>query len=132
MVDTYSGSERRRFKRVPSKFFVTYRALDAVEAFMLFNNEEIDALMFDLSEGGMAIATSYDIPIATRLSIRFTLINKRAFNDSNKFRALSDIEGEVRNNNLLDENQHRLGIQFNSISEEDKLAIVNFVKNTVV
>ncbi len=132
MADTYIGSERRKFKRVPTKFLVTYTASDPAEAFILFNNEVIDALMFDLSEGGMAFTTSYDIPIATRLSIKFTLINRKAFSDSDKFKVLDDIEGEVRNNNLLDENQHRLGIQFSSISEKDKLAIVNFVRDTAI
>ncbi|MFC1666368.1 PilZ domain-containing protein [Candidatus Omnitrophota bacterium] len=132
MADTYSGSERRRFKRVPAKFLVTCKASNVAEALILFNNKKIDALMFDLSEGGMAIVTNDGIPIGTRLSIEFTLINDRAFNDSDKFRTLSEIKGEIRNDNLLDKNQHRLGIQFDSINRRDKLAIANFVKATII
>ena len=128
-IKIMADTERRRFKRMQAKFLATFKAFDAAEEFILFYNKEIYAVMFNLSEGGMAFTTSYDIPIATRLLMRFTLINRRTFSDSDKFRVLDNIEGKVCSNTLLDKNEHRIGIQFNNISKRDKLAIANFVKD---
>jgi c-di-GMP-binding flagellar brake protein YcgR len=127
MDSVYNGSDRRRHKRVKVNFIVIYGVRKPLKIIMFVGYSEFNALMLDLSEAGMAITTNYDIPISAILLIKFTLINTYADKD-NRVRSM-EITGEVRNNTLLEKNEHRLGICFTQITEEDKSAITNFVKN---
>lgn len=129
MDNAYDGPDRRRHKRVKVNFIVIYHVRKPLKILMFIGYREFSALMLDLSEGGMAITTNYDIPVSTILLIKFTLINTFADKDD-RVRSM-EITGEVRNNALLEKNEHRLGICFTQITEEDKSAIVNFVKNVV-
>jgi len=124
MEKSYSGRERRRHKRVKVSFIVVYRGRKPLDLFMIVGNQEMGAIMLDLSEGGMAIITEYDVPVSTVLSIKFTLINHEAA-DEDKIRAMS-MTGEVRHN-IPVKREHRLGISFTDISEEDRRAIASFV-----
>ena len=82
--------------------------------------------MLDLSDGGMAILTNIDIPVDTVLLIKFTLIN-RALKDDNRIIKVS-MTGAVCYNHLLENEEHRLGIQFTNISDYDKKSIAEFVR----
>ena len=85
--------------------------------------------MADLSEGGMAILTDYDIPILALLSIKFTLINTYAYDDNNRVHTL-EMQGDVCNNVLLETKEYRIGINFTRISEQNKRAIADFIKQS--
>lgn len=124
--DRYNGPERRKSKRLRVDFIVVYRVRRPIRLFMVIKNKEVSALMTDLSEGGMAILTDYDIPVSTTLLIKFTLINPPA--TENERVRMMEITGEVRYNTYLGNNEHRLGICFTHISKEDRTAIVNFIK----
>ncbi len=126
MVDIYSGPERRRSPRVRAEFVVIYKVDKPIEIRVRIGNKDVNALMLDLSGVGMAILTNCDIPVSTLLLIRFTLINHYA-EKSNRIRSM-EIVGEVRNNILLEANEHRLGIYFAKISEADRQAIEDFIK----
>ena len=126
MDNAYQGPERRQFLRVEVEFFVTYKVDRPVEVHAWISNKEINALMLDLSEAGMAIVTNFDIPMTTVLSLKFTLIDLQA--DQEKQVKLINMTGEVRNSALVENDEHRLGISFTEISEEDKSAIADFVK----
>jgi len=127
--DKYGGPDRRRSQRMRVDFIVVYRIRRPIRLFMVIKNKEVSALMADLSEGGMAILTSYDIPISTTLLIKFTLINPPA-TEYERLRMM-EIAGEVRYNTYLGNNEHRLGICFTHISKEDRAAIVNFIKTAI-
>ena len=126
MDNAYQGPERRQFLRVEVEFFVTYKVDRPVEVHAWISNKEINALMLDLSEAGMAIVTNFDIPMTTVLSLKFTLIDLHA--DQEKQVKLINMTGEVCNSTLVENDEHRLGISFTEISEEDKSAIADFVK----
>ena len=126
MDSAYQGSEKRKFARTEVKFIVYYEIDKPIKISMWIGNKEIGALMLDLSEAGMAIVTNYDIPAATALLIKFTLINLYA--DQEKKVKLINMTGEVRNSTLIENDERRLGISFTKISEEDKSAIADFVK----
>ena len=129
-LDNYS--ERRKSKRVNVEFIITYEVEKfahsdkPIQVQMKVSSEEINAVMLDLSESGMAILSSYDISISTTLLIKFTLINLLATDEER----ISSIEvlGKVCSNVILKEQEHRLGISFTQISEESKAAIINFIK----
>ncbi|MFC1658116.1 PilZ domain-containing protein [Candidatus Omnitrophota bacterium] len=126
MDNTYQGPERRQTPRVKIDFFVVYKVNRPTETNMWIGEREVKSRMVDLSEVGMAILTNYDIPALTVLSMKFTLMNLYS-NEGEKIRTI-EITGEVRYNKLLENNEHRLGISFTQIAEEDKLAIANFKK----
>lgn len=126
MEEKYSGQERRRHKRLNVHFMISYQVDKPLDVHISVENKEINAFMSDLSEGGTAIITEYDIPLDTPLSINFTLINMY-YEKGDRIRSIRT-RGKVRNNMVSQGNKHRLGIEFTAISEEDKRAIAEFVK----
>ncbi|MCM8781725.1 MAG: PilZ domain-containing protein [Candidatus Omnitrophica bacterium] len=127
VADVYTGPERRRFKRLKVDFILVYRVREPIEAIMLVGNKEINAVMLDLCEDGMAIRTNYDIPVGTNLIIRFTLINPYFIDDYRGVRKM-EIIGDVVNNTLLKERDYRLGIHFTRIARADRVAITDFIR----
>ena len=117
--------EKRKFKRLKASFIVVYRLRRPLDILMIIGNEEVSGIMFDLSEGGISIASDYDIPPGTTLSIEFTLINPYASRDEQVKRI--EVSGEVRNKTVTDSGENRLGIQFTNIAEEDRKALTDFV-----
>lgn len=121
-----TGRDRRKFKRVNASFLITYRIREPIEIVMKVGRIEADAVMSDLSEGGMAVLTTHDIPASTILSIKFTLIDTTKVDQNDRMKLVEAI-GDVRYNFLSNKRDHRLGIQFTQISEKDKCEIANFV-----
>ena len=122
-----SGSDKRASKRLKANFTLYYQVNKPPTVVMNIGyGREIEALMLDLSDGGMAILTNMDIPVDTVLLIKFTLIN-RALKDDNRIIKVG-MTGVVCYNRLLENEEHRLGIQFTNINEQDKKAISEFVR----
>ncbi|MBI5873626.1 MAG: PilZ domain-containing protein [Candidatus Omnitrophica bacterium] len=120
-------TERRKFKRLNVNFIVTFQVNRPPEIRMSIGGMDIDALMMDLSEGGMAITTDYEIPSGTLLYIYFTLINP--FRNEDDRVTKMELLGEVRSCSILDNHkQRRLGICFTQMKEDDKKAVADFVK----
>ncbi|UCD15801.1 MAG: PilZ domain-containing protein [Candidatus Omnitrophota bacterium] len=117
---------KRKFERVKARFVVSCNMDRSLEMHMWVGNREIDALMLDLSQEGMAILAKYDIPKATVLSIKFTLINVNA--DEDRVRSM-EIVGRVRYSISSEKKEYKLGISFIRISKRNKEAIANFVKS---
>lgn len=131
MTEPFSDRDRRRHERLKVEFTLNYRVDTPLEVRMSIGwDSEVDALMVDLSEGGMAILTSCDIPVGSVLSINFTLINLTAIEDEERIKTLS-IAGEVRSNFRVDQADRRLGIKFVQINQKDKAAIAEFVSMTI-
>jgi len=131
MSEPLSDRERRKHERLKVEFTLNYRVDTPLEVRMSIGwDSEVDALMVDLSEGGMAILTSCDIPVGSVLSINFTLINLTAIEDEERIKTLS-ITGEVRSNFMVDNTDRRLGIKFIQIGQKDKEAIAEFVRMTI-
>lgn len=126
MDTVYEGPDRRRSPRVSAEFIVIYKVNSPIEVYMWIGKKEINAKMLDLSQKGMAILTEYDLPVSAVLFAKFTLIDLYA--DKDQRVKTMEITGEVRYNSLSEKNEHRLGIVFTKIAEEDQDAIDNFVK----
>jgi c-di-GMP-binding flagellar brake protein YcgR len=125
MDEVYSGVEKRKHKRVPVNFIIRYRIRKPLEVIMLIGNMEINALMTDLSEGGMAIVTDYDIPLGTELALKFTLVNTytRDYAQRNK---VVEASGCVTDVTPIDK-ANRLGISFTEIAKQHVITIVDFI-----
>ncbi|MCK4917598.1 MAG: PilZ domain-containing protein [Candidatus Omnitrophica bacterium] len=119
--------DRRRSKRVKAEFIVTYKVDRPIELFMRVGGKELNALMLNLSDTGMAVLTKYKIPAFTFVLIKFTLIDLNA-NGEDRSKSM-DVLGEVRHNVLLERDEYQLGISFFQISKKDKNALAAFVDN---
>ena len=137
MEDKTPGQNRRKSERIDVAFTLVY-SVEKPYALRISLGlfDEIDALMINLSDLGMAIVTKHDLPLDAGLYIKFNIIDLRLTGDE-RWRHMEITGSVVSNVNLpLEENQrqsHRIGIRFINISSADKMAISNFVKgNTPV
>jgi c-di-GMP-binding flagellar brake protein YcgR len=126
MVEGFGGAERRRFKRLKVDFSVTYLVRQPPEVLMRVGGKEIETVMLDLSEEGMAIKTGTDIPLETDLAMSFMLVY--AYKTYENVMQDMKIEGRVVNRVKLGNNEFRLGIHFTKISDHDRNMIADFVK----
>jgi len=128
MSEDYSGQERRGFKRVEVNFTVLYKVNSPLEVRMRIGDKEIDALALDISEGGMAILTDYDLPALSIVTVRFIMLDDNAPSAESRTRSIV-VQGEVRYNFWMEkEKEYRLGIKFTGLSDDDRNFIANFVK----
>jgi c-di-GMP-binding flagellar brake protein YcgR len=113
MEENYQGLERRSHKRVKINCTVIYRLNEPLSTHFMVRGRDIEAKMIDISQAGMAMVTNYDIPVETKLSMRFTLlkVNKEVIN----FSGPVEVTGQVRSNVPLEKEGHRLGIYFTNV-----------------
>ncbi len=126
MKDNPKEQNRRKSERMDAAFTLTYNLEKSPTLrISLGLIDSIETVMINLSDSGMAIMTSYDIPAGAQLYIKFDLINLHLTCDE-RWRSMK-ITGEVVSNLLLSGENRRIGIRFDRISKEDKAAIRNFV-----
>jgi len=126
MADGQEGRERRKSERIDVAFTLTYSVEKSYTLHISLGLvDNVEAVMVNLSDLGMAIITNYDIPRGAQLYIKFNLINMRLSGDE-RWRFMK-ITGEAVSNVRLPDENHRIGIRFNKISAEDKSAISSFV-----
>jgi len=126
----YTGKDRRKSKRLKVTFIVIYRVDKPLHIRLMIGDKEVHAIMQDLSEGGIAVLTNYNISVGTLLSINFILINENAIAEKNRVRPLH-MDGEVRYSIPCEKGEYRLGIQFMNLPQEDRTAIIEFVRLAV-
>jgi c-di-GMP-binding flagellar brake protein YcgR len=129
MEDPYTGPDRRKFKRLKVSFIVFYKVDSPLHVRMLIGDREVNAIMLDLSESGMAILTNYKMPESALLSIKFILVNEKTISKE-RVKSMA-IKGLVRYSVLAEKRAYRLGIYFTDITEDDREAIANFVRMTL-
>ena len=129
MNKEYTGEERRKFKRVKASCIVMYRVSSPLSVRIMVGEREVNAIMLDISEGGAAILTNYNIPASTLLEERFILFNDKAIGDDNRLRSI-ETRGEARYSFLNQERCYRLGICFTDLSQNNRSFITNFVNQS--
>ena len=123
--------ERRRSERIDAAFTLSYSVEKPFTLrISLGVAEDIDAIMLNLSDLGMAIITKYDIPPETQLYLKFNIIDLRLTGEDR--RKHMEMTAETVSNVIIPKASHRIGIRFDTISEEDKDAIRNFVKRNKI
>jgi len=127
MEDNDSNQNRRKFERLDTTFTLSYQVEKPLALrIQLGFYDDIDALMDNLSDTGMAIITKYNLPIGAQLLLKLNIIDLRLQGEERYKRM--EIGGETVSNVSLPDSGHKIGIRFNRISEADKLIIGNFVK----
>jgi len=127
MEEGSQGQERRKSERLDVAFTLIYneeKSHPSCKSLGLVNG--VESVMVNLSDLGMAIITDYDIPLGMKLYIKFNLINMRLAGDD-RWRYVKTT-GAVVSDTKLKDKSHKIGIRFDKITEEDKLAIADFVK----
>lgn len=129
MEKAYGGAERRRFTRLPVSFTVFYRVNAPAVIRIRIRDREVIALASDISEGGMAIVTDCEIPVVSLITVKFVMLNDRAFDPGKQSQSIT-VEGEVRYNSVERQGrEYRMGLNFLDLSEEDRRFICNFVSD---
>jgi c-di-GMP-binding flagellar brake protein YcgR len=128
MAESYSGDERRKFKRIKVSFTLVYSIDSSLsESMMIQGHNAIDALMVDLNQEGMAILTENDIALGTIIILKFTLIDFSE--DSEAGTNNMDMLAKVVSNTKINEGEYRVGLYFTQISRENKVRIAEFIRN---
>lgn len=127
MENNFPNEERRKVARIKLRMAVIYHVDKPTTVRMQLEDKEILAILLDLSENGMAISTKYDIPAQTIISIKFTLLRINLDAKVDSYGPI-EITGEVRNNIVLEQNNHRLGIYFIKIADKEKAELSKFIK----
>ncbi|MDD2702422.1 MAG: PilZ domain-containing protein [Candidatus Omnitrophica bacterium] len=128
MYRSYSGNDRRRFQRWRMNLSVIYRVDQPVTVRLMIGDKEVEATTLDLSEGGMALLTDYNIPVGTSLFIKFTLFKVNSDGKVNFYGPIM-IGGEVRSN-IPSDKKYRLGICFSQMDPQDKTEMAGFLNRT--
>ena len=116
------ASDKRLFPRTPDAFMATYTVRSPFAVYTQLSGRECDALAYDISEGGVALATQFDIPMKAVILLKFNLFNASG---PRKF----SLESEVRYAEPIPkDNSFRLGILFLKIGKEDKAFIAEYVR----
>jgi c-di-GMP-binding flagellar brake protein YcgR len=127
MEAAYPEQDRREFRRQEVSFIVIYRVNTPLFVRMLVKDKEVDALALDLSEGGMAILTSYELAISTLVTLKFIIFKDLVLNMKRLSESV-EATGEVRYSVFTKEKAYRIGIRFTDISSEDRNLIATFAK----
>ncbi len=90
--------------------------------------DDLEALMLDLSETGMALVTNLELPRGAQLQIKFNFINLFLY-DQERTRRM-ELGAKVISHTELDNGDYRIGVLFNKISPQDKAAIRDFIKRS--
>lgn len=127
MAGGYPGKEKRKAKRVKVGLIIFYKVNSPVEVRMMVGKADVDAIMLDLSESGMAILAGYNLPKDATITAKFVLVNENAASEEFKVRAI-EIKGGVRYAAKVKEDAFRLGIQFTDMTGADLAFVREFVK----
>ena len=122
-----NGLNRRRSERKNVAYTFTYSIEEPYDLRVKIGiADDRDVLMLNLSDLCMAIITKDDLPVGAKLLLEFNLMNLNLKGEE-RFKHIK-VSGEVMSNIILPNADHRIGICFTKISEEDKIAIGEFVK----
>jgi len=129
MEDKPKSKNRRRSQRQDVAFTLIYGVKKPYALRVRLGlSDDIDALMRDLSDSGVAMITKFDLPKGTQLHIKFNFIN--LFLTGQERSRRMEIAAEVASCVDLGKGNYRIGMCFNNISDEDKTAIRNFIKRS--
>jgi len=120
-------SDRRRFQRLALNLSVNYRVDSPWYVRLKIGDKEIEATALNVSEGGMALVTDYNIPVSTLLFITFSLFKADKHGDVVFFTPVVT-DGKVRSNLEYEKESFRLGIAFVCHNGQARSSINHFIK----
>jgi c-di-GMP-binding flagellar brake protein YcgR len=129
MEDKLKGKNRRSSFRQDTAFTLNYGIEQPYSLrAKLGLRDDLEALMLDLSETGMAMVTAVELPRGAQLHIKFNFINLFLYGQERTRRM--ELSAKVISHAELDNGDYRIGVSFNKISPEDKEAIKDFIRRS--
>lgn len=126
-MEENQGGERRQSQRVDVSFWVEASGKAPLIARMIAGGNEIEASVLDLSEGGMAILSNFEIPPASIVSVKFSLLKDPGAPESG-YKSVQ-VDAEVKYDLFVKEKSaFRVGLCFVDIPAPDKEVLSGFVK----
>ena len=121
------GNDRRKYQRLALNLSVNYRVDSPWYVRLKVGDKEIEAVALNVSEGGMALVTDYNIPVSSLLFITFSLFKTNKHGEVSYFTPVIT-DGKVRSNLLYDNESYRLGIAFVRKDSQAGTSINHFIK----
>lgn len=122
------SAERRQFKRVDDLMIVTYRLRAPLEVSVRAGDRDFDAIMLDISEGGLGIDSKFEIPVGSEARLKFTIRNEITPLEHQRKRSI-EVDGESRYCRPTLERSFRVGILFKGLSDGDRSCIAEYVND---
>lgn len=124
-MTAYKGKERRKFRRVKVRLVVVYRVNEPLDVRLRIGDQQAQAAIDDISEGGIAVLSENSIPPQTHLWVRFTL----ALSEEKAVDFFGTIEllGQVCYCKALAPNKYKVGVKFLNIDDNSKGWIADFI-----
>jgi c-di-GMP-binding flagellar brake protein YcgR len=107
----WESADRRRYQRLKMNLMVVFKVQSPQQACEVTRDKEVEANLLDLSLGGMALVTKYNIPVWSKLLIKFYMF-KTDNSGGVTFSDPVELLGEVRSNVMSNYNEYRLGVCF--------------------
>ena len=128
-MEDHSGvDDRRKYLRLRAVLFVCFSLDKSFYIPNLSDQQEIEASTIDISQGGMAIATRYNIPAKAILHIKCLLLGVDRQGEISFSRPV-EVSGEVRYSAPINSSAYRLGISFTDIDQEHREQIGNYISS---
>lgn len=120
-----SPDETRRIERVAVKIPVRVKIDPSMEKDFTLSQRELDMTVVDMSPTGLGVTSSVYIPdgIVLIADMDAQMIRPERGKENNRIR----LTGEVVSSRMIG-GQYRLGILVKEIGDEDKSAILKFIK----
>ncbi len=122
------GRDRRRFRRTKDAATIFYHIKSPANVFMQYGGAEFNAIATDISQDGIGLLSSHELPLHTVLAIRFVLLDTQSTDYNERMKSI-EVEGEVKYIVFaVKEKSFRVGAQFMNLTKEHKDFISLFVK----
>lgn len=122
------SQERRQIPRIRGRYFVRCRLFSPEE--MKLDLNEFEAVTADLSEAGVALITSKDIPVGKNVIVKFS-VNNEMGNTLSSYRKVVAFTGTLVHKTPIENNSYRLGIYFGPPDPQDEDKFVNVICSPV-
>ncbi len=120
------GNDRRRFQRLSVNLTVWFSVHSPVYLQGAIPHNEAEVTTLNVSEGGIAFLTPYNIPVWSTLMIKIMVFHT----DENGFvarRRPLEVMGEVRTNVRFEADRYRLGVSFRGLQAHQQQELADFL-----
>jgi hypothetical protein len=120
------GEEKRQFKRVPVSLDMLYMVKLPISVRMFTGGQERPAIAQDISEGGLALSTNFEIPVDALLLLKFAITNDAVMSSEERTHNF-ELDAQVCYCRPLENGSWRLGVSFVNIVTSERLFISNYI-----
>ncbi|MBU0468932.1 MAG: PilZ domain-containing protein [Candidatus Omnitrophica bacterium] len=123
-------TDRRRFKRMRVRLAAVYRIEGPEYVKTILDDGEFEARTVDVSEGGLSLLAEHYLPRKTIIRIKLIVFEIDNSGSANFYEPVTAI-GNVRSVNQWDNDEYRLGVYFQDISQEHQKRLSDIVNSSL-